>query len=65
MNRSDSEADEAYFWGAIKNNTGKNSLFTVLIGDCKDGLQVILDHRLCRFYDELAFFRRRRRIYFF
>ena len=46
------------------NNAGKNLIFTVLIECCKDGLTgYSCQYRLCRFYDELAFFMRQRRIY--
>ncbi len=53
-----------FFQQVVKNNTGKNLPFTVLIEGCKDGLAGYSSlHRLCRFYDELAFFMRQGRIY--
>ena len=46
------------------NNTGNILTFTVLIESCRDGLTgYSCPQRLCRFYDELAFFMRWRRIY--
>jgi hypothetical protein len=57
--------DNAFLFStAVDNNAGKNLLFTVLLAGCKDGLTgYSSSYRLCRFYDELAFFMRRRRIY--
>jgi hypothetical protein len=47
----------------VDNNAGKNLQFTVLLRACKDGLTgYSCSRRLCRFYDELAFFMRQRRI---
>jgi hypothetical protein len=67
VNCRDNEEDLAipfFFQQPLTNNAGKNLAFTVLLEGCKDGLTgYSSSYRLCRFYDELAFFMRQRRIY--
>lgn len=67
VNCRDNEEDlpiPLFFHQPLTNNAGKNLTFTVLLEGCKDGLTgYSSSYRLCRFYDELAFFMRQRRIY--